>query len=69
MITCAGCGKDDKECGYGPDNPVTGDGSYSYTTNQFVCDECYIVLIHNGLDVGRPEQLQTRIKNLNASKR
>ena len=59
MAKCAGCKRTDQEIGsYGKENPVTEDGSYFQ--GGFVCDECYIVLIGLGLDVGAPQQLQLR---------
>ncbi len=63
-IKCVGCGKNAEEVGEydKDDNPVEEDGTYS--NGKFVCTGCYIKLIPLGLDVGSPEQIQERIRNI-----
>lgn len=57
MASCAGCGRNHVELGYTADDSVYEDGSYYSPTDEFVCDECYIVLIKHGRDVGDPKFL------------
>ena len=61
MINCAGCNKSYKEVGYPTEADVMEDGTYA--NGSFVCDSCYIILIQSGLDVGKPEVIQNRIRN------
>ena len=68
MATCAGCNKSHTEfpCYDDDMNPVTSDGSYA--NGKFVCDDCYIGLIRQRLDVGTPHQLQERASLLFSKK-
>ncbi len=60
---CVGCGKNDLQTGeYNADDSVVDDGTYA--DGKFVCTECYVRLIPIGLDVGSPEIIQQRMKNL-----
>lgn len=59
MAICAGCGVDSsKFTVYNRDNPVEADGTYAF--GKFVCDECYLRLVNNGMGLGDPETLQWR---------
>ena len=62
-IICVGCKKDSSEfLEYTDDDRVQDDGTYA--NGKFVCTGCYCKLIDCGLDVGRPEVLQERMKNI-----
>lgn len=56
--TCVGCDVDsDDMTEYDPINsPVEEDGTYA--DGQFVCTDCYVILIHAGSDVGTPQEIQ-----------
>ena len=59
MAICAGCKRKSSEFSeYYKDNPVEDDGTYA--NNHFVCNNCYIILIKRGMDIGTPIQLQNR---------
>jgi len=58
---CAGCGRTAGELAeYDNDNLVQDDGTYS--DHKFVCTDCYIKLIPLKLDIGSPEEIQSRAK-------